>query len=113
MPPYFPAPPAVPESRPGSDYSHSLSPDSHSPSASGAGNAPLSLPMLSPLPRVPISPHMGPGSVHLASPHLHPATATLHGTVSPARVCAELHPRERGESESKRGKEESQRGEGE
>jgi hypothetical protein len=41
---YFPAPlPAVPESRPGSDFSHSLSPDSHSPSASGAGNAPLSL----------------------------------------------------------------------
>jgi hypothetical protein len=75
--------------------------------------------MLSPLPRVnvntgprvPISPHMRPGSAHLASPHLHPAT--LHGTVSPARVCAELHPRERGESESKRGKEESQRGEGE
>jgi hypothetical protein len=97
---YFSTPlPAVPESRPGSAYLHSLSPDSYSPSASGAGNTPLSFPMLSPMlcvnvntgPRVPISPHMHAGSlpVQLASPHLHPAN--LHGTVSPASMCAELH----------------------
>ncbi|KAJ7829892.1 hypothetical protein B0H14DRAFT_3465327 [Mycena olivaceomarginata] len=102
MPMYFPTPlPTVPESRSGSEYLHSLSPDSHSPSASGARNTPLSFPMLSPMlcvnvntdPRMPISPHMCAGlpPVQLASSHLHPAN--LHGTISLARLGSpHLHP---------------------
>jgi hypothetical protein len=101
VPTYIPTPlPAIPKSRPGSDYSHSLLPDSHSSSASGARNAPLSFPMLSPMlcvnintsPCVPISLHMHAGSlpIQLASSHLHPAN--LHGTINLASVCTRAAP---------------------